>query len=69
MNDGTDKLLARIGRILAPRFDGMLCPETVDRYVRESYALLYRTSAIKRHLPVLTERFARERLAALAQVH
>lgn len=45
----------------------MLCPETVDRHVRESYALLYRSSAVKHYLPVLTERFARERLTALAQ--
>ena len=64
---GPDELLTRISRTLAPRLDGRLCPETVERYVRECHELLYRTSAVKRFLPVLTERFARERLTALAQ--
>lgn len=68
MYGGTDELVARIALTLAPRFDGRLCPETVDRYVRECHTLLYRTSAVKRYLPVLTERFARERLTALGQV-
>lgn len=63
----TDELLGRIARSLAPRFDGMLGRETVDRYVRECYDLLSRSAALGRHLPVLTERFAGERLSALAQ--
>ncbi|MBC6458586.1 arsenate reductase ArsC [Actinomadura sp. HBU206391] len=62
-----DELLGRIARVLALRFDGTLGVETVDRYVRECYQLLYRSSAVKRYLPVLTERFARQRLSALAQ--
>jgi protein-tyrosine-phosphatase len=62
-----DALLTRIALTLAPRFDGMLAAETVDRCVRESHALLNRGVPIRRHLPVLTERFARDRLVALAQ--
>jgi protein-tyrosine-phosphatase len=62
-----EALLERIARSLAPRFDGMLAAETVERCVRECHALLDRSAPIKTHLPVLTERFARERLNALAK--
>lgn len=69
MYGDTDALLGRIARMLAQRFDGTVPRESVDRYVRETYGLLYRSSAVKRYLPVVTERFAVERLTALAQVH
>ncbi|MCZ2861090.1 arsenate-mycothiol transferase ArsC [Blastococcus sp. VKM Ac-2987] len=52
---------------LATRFAGMVSPETVERMVFESYAALGRTARVKAHLPVLTCRFATERLTALAQ--
>ncbi len=52
---------------LADRFAGVFARETVDRYVFESYTALGRTATVTTHLPVLTERFATERLAALAQ--
>ena len=45
----------------------MFAPETVERYVFESYTALARTAKISSHLPSLTERFARDRLTALAQ--
>ncbi|MEO3787958.1 arsenate reductase ArsC [Actinocorallia sp. B10E7] len=62
-----DALLTRISHTIAPRFDGLFSLETVERYVRESYRLLACEAVDGRHLPVLAERFARERLVALAQ--
>ncbi|MCZ2837511.1 arsenate-mycothiol transferase ArsC [Modestobacter sp. VKM Ac-2985] len=52
---------------LSARFAGMVSAETVERMVFESYAALGRTARVKTHLPVLTCRFATERLTALAQ--
>ncbi|MGY1847906.1 MULTISPECIES: arsenate-mycothiol transferase ArsC [unclassified Blastococcus] len=52
---------------LSARFAGMVGPETVERMVFESYAALGRTANVTSHLPVLTCRFATERLTALAQ--
>ncbi len=63
----TEPLLERICRELALRFDGTLSPETVERFVGECHRLLAQKSRLRRHLPLLTERFARERLTALAQ--
>lgn len=52
---------------LAYRFDGVFGRETVERYVRESYALLAEHATITGFLPVLSGRFARERLLAVAR--
>ncbi len=62
----TDGLLDRIAADLAMRFAGTFGPETVGRYVRESYALLAEGARVPRYLPSLTARFAADRLAALA---
>jgi ArsR family transcriptional regulator len=62
----TDGVLGRISLDLSTRFAGTFAAETVERYVRESYALLSDRSRITRHLPSLTSRFAADRLAALA---
>lgn len=62
-----DAVLHRAAERLAHRFDGMVNPETVDRVVFESYAALGRTAVVKTHLPSLAERFALDRLTALAQ--
>jgi arsenate reductase len=59
-------VLERIVDDLTPRFAGTLSPETVERYVRESGALLADHTQISRHLASLTSRFAAERLTALA---
>jgi len=64
--DVSDGVLGRIAADLTTRFDGVFAPETVERYVRESYALLAGRSHITRRLPSLTSRFAAERLSALA---
>ncbi|MFC7375012.1 MULTISPECIES: arsenate reductase ArsC [unclassified Brachybacterium] len=60
-------VLHTITEQLSDRFTGVFAPETVERYVFESYATLARTAKISSHLPVLTEHFARDRLTALAQ--
>ncbi|GAA0956107.1 arsenate reductase ArsC [Actinocorallia libanotica] len=60
-------MLTRIASTIAPRFDGVFSTETVHRYVHESYHLLVRDAVDGSHLPLLAERFARERLIALAQ--
>ena len=62
----TDGVLDRISEDLAARFIGTFATETVDRYVRESHALLAERTLITRFLPSLTSRFAADRLSALA---
>lgn len=59
-------VLERISEDLSTRFDGTFSPETVHRYVAESYLLLAEQARITRHLPSLTSRFAADRLQALA---
>ncbi|GAA4567042.1 arsenate reductase ArsC [Planotetraspora kaengkrachanensis] len=63
----TDKVLERVAERLAVRFVGNFSTETIIRYLRESYVALYRTARVKSHLHVLAERFANDRLTALAQ--
>jgi ArsR family transcriptional regulator len=63
----TDAVLRRISADLTTRFAGTFGPETVDRYVRESRALLADRAGGARHLPSLTAQFAAERLTALAK--
>ena len=62
-----DAVLRRASDRLAQSFDGMVNPETVERFVFESYAALGRTAAVKTHLTSLAEKFAHDRLTALAQ--
>jgi protein-tyrosine-phosphatase/DNA-binding transcriptional ArsR family regulator len=59
-------LLKRIADDLALRFAGTFSPETVEKYVGESYRLLADRARITRYLPSLTARFAADRLRALA---
>jgi arsenate reductase (thioredoxin) len=51
---------------LSEEFAGMFSPETVAQTVEDSEAR-FRDARITAHVPVLTERFARERLQAVAQ--
>ncbi len=62
-----DSVLHRASEGLAQSFAGMVNEETVERVVFESYTALARTAAVKTHVPSLAEKFARERLTALAQ--
>lgn len=57
----------RAAERLAQQFAGMVSEETVERVVFESYIALARTAAVSTHLPSLAEKFARDRLTALAQ--
>lgn len=61
-----EQVLHRIVDKLADRFEGIFAAETVDRYVFESYTALARTSRIRGFLVPRTERFAADRLTALA---
>lgn len=61
-----DGVLDRISGDLAGRFVGTFSPETVDRCVRESFALLAEQSDTTRHLASLTSQFAADRLSARA---
>ena len=58
--------LHHIADDLSIRFRGVFSPETISRYVAESYTLLAERAGITRYLPSLTGRFAGDRLQALA---
>lgn len=62
-----DSVLHRAAERLAQQFAGMVGEETAERIVFESYAALARTAIVSTHLPSLAEKFARDRLTALAQ--
>lgn len=62
-----DSVLHRAAERLAGQFAGMVSEETVERVVFESYAALGRTAAVQTHLTSLSEKFAKDRLIALAQ--
>ena len=62
-----DSVLHRASERLAQQFAGMVSEETVERVVFESYTALARTAAVNTHLPTVSEKFARDRLVALAQ--
>lgn len=64
--DSVPPVAARIARDLAYRFSSTFSPETVTRYVVDSYHLLAERARIDSFLPSLTARFATDRLTALA---
>jgi arsenate reductase (thioredoxin) len=53
---------------LAAEFDGTYGPETIERFLHSSYDQFATTGSIPNFLPLLAERFARQRLQALARV-
>ena len=59
--------LATVTKALIGRFDGVLDADTVARYAADSYVALHRTAFADPRLPELAERFAADRLTALAQ--
>ncbi|WP_250446867.1 metalloregulator ArsR/SmtB family transcription factor [Actinotalea sp. C106] len=61
-----ERALERITERLVLRFDG-LGADVVTRTVHESYAALVRSARVAQHVPVLAERFARQRLEDLAR--
>ena len=60
------RVVHRIADRLAYRFSSTFSPETVHKYVGETYQLLAQRARVTQHLPSLTARFATDRLAALA---
>ena len=62
------KELSEIADRLAERFPGTFTRATVERYVVESYRALAASARLAAFLPALTERFADDRLVALAYV-
>lgn len=55
-----------LARRLSYRFSATFSRETVTKYVADSYALLLERANVRQHLPSLTNRFATDRLSALA---
>ena len=53
---------------LAREFDGTFGTETIDRFLHSSYDEFAGRAAVLNYLPLLAERFARQRLRALAKV-
>lgn len=60
--------LGRLTGELTEKYAGVFSPETVQRYVLESYTALLRTAKVKAHLATQTTHFVKDRLLALAQV-
>lgn len=60
--------LTRASARLAAEFTGVVAAETVERFLRSSFDELADTSTVARFLPLLAERFARQRLQALSRV-
>ena len=52
---------------LREQYAGVFGPETIDQVLQESFDQLSATSRVASFVPLLAERFARERLQALAQ--
>jgi protein-tyrosine-phosphatase len=63
-----NRLLAGVAR-LAARHQGTFSAETVQAVLVESYDLLADEATVREHLVVLAERFAAQRLNALAHAH
>ncbi len=63
----TRRRLAQITAALAAEYDGVFSPATVERVVADTLQRLGNVT-VTWHLPLLTERFARRRLRAVAQV-
>ncbi|WP_431932192.1 arsenate reductase ArsC [Micromonospora sp. RP3T] len=53
---------------LAEEFTGVYGPETIEKFLLSSYDQFATASTIPHYLPLLAERFARQRLQALARV-
>jgi arsenate reductase len=66
MSTNAPALLTAATARLITRFGDVHTPETVARYVTDSYVALHRTAFADPRLPELAERFATDRLTALA---
>lgn len=55
-------------RTLAEEFTGAFGAETIDRFLHSSYDQFASRATVPNYLPLLAERFARQRLRALARI-
>ncbi|MDF5757732.1 arsenate reductase ArsC, partial [Spongiactinospora sp. TRM90649] len=60
--------LTTAARRLQEDFDGTFGTETIERFLHTSYDQFAGKAAVANFLPLLAERFARQRLHALARV-
>ena len=60
--------LTSAARNLGEQFAGVFGPETIERFLHSSYDQFTETATVPTFLPLLAERFARQRLRALARV-
>jgi arsenate reductase (thioredoxin) len=60
--------LLRAAAALHDEFDGIFSTETIERFLETSYDQFAERATVHRFLPLLAERFARQRLHALAKV-
>ena len=51
---------------LEEKFQGVFAPETIERYIKDSLDQLLPNSEVVTFVPIFVERFARDRLKALA---
>ena len=61
-------LVETVAAHLAPHYVGTFGAETIERFVRDSLERLLPTAKVATYLPVLAEKFARQRLTALARL-
>jgi protein-tyrosine-phosphatase len=66
-NDWLDKAVDGVSTRLSQEFTGTFAPETVQRYVWDSRGR-WTDARVTTYLPIMIERFARQRLRALAKV-
>ncbi|MDQ3306136.1 MAG: arsenate reductase ArsC [Actinomycetota bacterium] len=66
-NDWLDKAVDGVSTRLSQEFTGTFAPETVKRYVGDSRGR-WTEARVTTYLPIMIERFARQRLRALAKV-
>jgi protein-tyrosine-phosphatase len=65
---GTQQALASAARNLAKEFAGTFGVETIELFLTSSYDQFAANARIHTYLPLMAERFARQRLKALAKV-
>jgi arsenate reductase (thioredoxin) len=68
LSDAEREVSHRIAADLTQVFHGIFSPETVEHVVDESFAALTTGARLTGFLPLVAERFARDRLRAAAQV-
>lgn len=61
-------LVETVAARLAPHYVGTFGAETIERFVRDSLERLLPTAKVATYLPVLAEKFARQRLTALTRL-